>query len=71
MEFAFLDIVLRLIVGIIALFGVTLALRYYDRSSGRSFKDSFQIMKEEPRALATYYGARFIGACILIAIVLA
>ena len=71
MTFAFFDIALRLGMGILALFTTTYALRYYDRSSGRPFRQSFEIMKGEPRALATYYGARFIGVCLLIAVVLA
>lgn len=71
MEFAIFDILIRVIVAIIGIIGARYLLRYFDKLSGFEFKKAFEIMKGDPRALSNYYAGRFIGVCILIAIIIA
>lgn len=60
---------LGILVGLIPV-GVLLGwglLRGLDKLSGVRFEDAFGRISEDPKALAVYYGARFIGVMYLTA----
>jgi hypothetical protein len=50
---------------IVALFTVWGMLRIFDKLGGDDFDDNKNIIETNPLALGIYYGARFLGVCIL------
>lgn len=50
---------------------IVLLLRYLDKSLGIGFKkDVLYELQRDPKALAIYFAARFIGACLLAGLML-
>ena len=50
---------------------IVMLLRYLDKRLGLNFKtEVLYAMQEDPKALAIYFAARFIGACILAGLML-
>lgn len=61
---------LQLVTAIIALLVIWGMFRLLDRGMGHPFADAVEKMYENPMAVALYYGLRFLGACILIGLLL-
>ena len=61
-------LILRLIIAVAAvvlgLIGTWFVLRTFDASSDIDFKKAFNTIERDPKAIAHYYGLRFIG-CLL------
>ena len=53
---------LYFVVGLLVVWGM---LRMFDKLAGGSFSDARAKMAENPMALAVYFGARFLGVCVL------
>lgn len=47
-----------------------LCLKWLDKSNGRPWKDSIKIIRKDSHATAIYYAARWLGACILVGLVM-
>ncbi|MDY0882323.1 hypothetical protein ACFPL7_22300 [Dongia soli] len=56
-----------LLIGLLLVVGKT---RWLDRRAGLPFKDALNEMRKDPRALADYYGRRFLGICLLVSVAL-
>lgn len=67
-------LILRLVIAlaalIIGLIGTWFVLRTFDASSKMDFKESFNEMGKDPKAIATYYGLRFIGVAFMVGFVI-
>lgn len=67
-------LVLRLIIAvaaaIIGLIAVWFVLRTFDASGDIDFKKAFDKMESDPKAIATYYGMRFLGVAILVGFII-
>lgn len=50
---------------VVALFTVWGVLRMFDKLGGDDFDENRNIIETNPMALGLYYGARFLGVCIL------
>ena len=55
------------VVGALALW---LLLRGFDKLNKKPFSETLGDMQHEPKALALYYGMRFVGVCIFFGMVL-
>ena len=53
-----------------ALVLVWLLLRAMDKSGNHKFTSVTETLRQDPMAAAVYYGARFIGACLLVGLVI-
>ena len=65
-EYMIMNVGLDLSYAVIALFVLVLVLRFMDKRNGVVWKDVMEVIKSNALATAIYYGARFVGACILI-----
>jgi len=67
-------LLLRLIIAIcaitISLFGLWFVLRTFDASSKINFKKAFDSIESDPKAIAQYYGMRFIGVSFVVGYVI-
>ncbi|NOQ31523.1 MAG: hypothetical protein GQ570_10400 [Helicobacteraceae bacterium] len=54
-EFALLDTLIRIAMVVIASTLLFMSLRIRDKIAKIDFKESFEIIKKDPRALSTYY----------------
>lgn len=67
-------LVIRLVIAlaalIIGLIGTWFVLRTFDASGNIDFKKSFETMGKDPKAIATYYGLRFIGVAFMVGFVI-
>lgn len=67
-------LILRLVIGlaaaILGLFCIWFVLRTFDASSKIDFKKAFDKMESDPKAIASYYGMRFIGVAFLIGFII-
>lgn len=61
---------LKIAYAMAALFFVTLFLRLLDKSLGVKFSAVWAEISTDPLAAADYMGKRFIGACILVGLLL-
>lgn len=64
-EITIISFVLNMAYLVVALFTLWSVLRIFDQLSGGSFGDAKKLITEEPLSCALYYGARFLGVCIL------
>lgn len=69
-EFMVSGFILRLIVVVIALVVVWAVLRVLDRLTGVRFVSVYHAMATNPLGLGLYLGLRFIGACLLVGLLL-
>ena len=69
-EFMVSGLILRLIVVVIALVVVWAVLRVLDRLTGVRFVSVYQAVATNPLGLGLYLGLRFIGACVLVGLLL-
>ena len=70
-EFMLSGLLLRFIAVVIALVVVWAVLRVLDRLTGvKSFVSLYQAMATNPLGLGLYLGLRFIGACLLVGLLL-
>ncbi len=53
-----------------ALLILFLGLRWLDARNERPWKETIEKIREEPLAASIYYAARWLGACILIGLVM-
>jgi len=53
-----------------ALLMLFVGLRWLDSRNGRPWKETAQLIRSEAHAAAIYYAARWLGACILIGLVM-
>ena len=51
---------------VIGLIGTWFVLRTFDASSKIDFKKAFDNIESDPRAIALYYGMRFIGVAFIV-----
>jgi len=65
-EVLFTSGVYRLAFALLALLGLFLLLRLFDKLSGHSFNTAYSRINDNAQALAVYYGLRFMGACLLL-----
>lgn len=65
-----LRIIISIIAIIIGLIGTWFVLRTFDASSKIDFKKAFDKMETDPKAIASYYGMRFIGVCFVVGFVI-
>lgn len=67
-------VILRLVIAlaalVIALIGIWFTLRTFDSSSEINFKEAFNKIESDPKAMATYYGLRFVGVATMIGFVI-
>lgn len=67
-------LILRLVIAlaalVIGLIGTWFVLRTFDASSKIDFKQAFNTMESDPKAIATYYGLRFIGVAFMVGFVI-
>jgi len=67
-------LILRLIIAIAAailgLIATWFVLRTFDASGDIDFKKAFDKMESDPKAIASYYGMRFIGVAFLIGFII-
>lgn len=67
-------LIIRLVIAlaalVIGLIGTWFVLRTFDASSKIDFKKVFDKMEEDPKAMASYYGMRFIGVCFMIGFII-
>ena len=67
-------LILRLIIAIAAvvlgLIGTWFVPRTFDASSDIDFKKAFNTIERDPKAIAHYYGLRFIGVCFVVGFVI-
>jgi len=62
---------LRIVTALLALWLLGTLLRRYDKRLGIEWKtDVWQRLRTDPMALAVYFGARFVGCCLLLGAVL-
>ncbi|MBU4244510.1 MAG: hypothetical protein KUA35_09080 [Pseudodesulfovibrio sp.] len=54
----------------VALLLLFFGLRLLDARSGRPWTDTIRIIRKDPHATALYYAARWIGACLLVGLLL-
>ena len=73
-EGAALGLTLRLIIAacavILGLIGTWFVLRTFDASSKIDFRQAFNNIERDPKAIAHYYGLRFIGVCFVVGFVI-
>lgn len=67
MEFLGINTAVNLVYALGALFVMFWGLRWLDARSGRPWKETAEKIKEESLASAIYYGARWMGASIVVA----
>ena len=60
-------ILLKIFLGCVAVAGVMLALRLFDKYAGISFREGFDTIETDPKALALYFGLRLVALCIVMA----
>lgn len=65
-EYVILAALLKLGYALAAVIGMVLMLRWLDRRLGLQFSEILGKMREEPSALALYFGARIIAVAIVI-----
>lgn len=58
--------VYRLFFALLALVALFFLLRWFDQLSGKTFKNAYSRIQDDAKALAIYYGLRFLGACLLL-----
>ena len=67
-------VILRLVIAlaalVIGLIGTWFVLRTFDASSKIDFKKAFDTIESDPKAIATYYGMRFIGVAFIVGFVI-
>ncbi len=57
---------------ILAVFALITLLKWMDRTNGVRFgRDILSVIRNDPTATAHYFGARLIGVCILVGLVIA
>lgn len=55
-----------------AVLAIITLLKWFDRTNGVRFgRDILSVIRNDPTATAHYFGARFIGVCILVGLVIA
>lgn len=64
-EITLISFALNMMYLVVALFTVYGVLKVFDRLGGDDFNENKNIIEKEPLALGIYYGARFLGVCIL------
>ena len=64
-EITIISFVLNMVYLVVALFTVWGVLHVFDKLSGGSFSEAKAQIQTNPMALGVYYGARFLGVCIL------
>ena len=57
---------LTLAFAMLALVLVLVVLRLFDMVTGTPFSETKKVIKNDPKAAATYYGLRFLGVCLLV-----
>lgn len=62
-----LDMLVSACYALVALLALFLGLRKLDQRAGRPWAETMDIIREDPRATATYYAARWLGACLVVA----
>ncbi|UTJ05381.1 hypothetical protein [Arcobacter roscoffensis] len=65
-DFILIDFMLKLLAVLVALGVLIVALRAFDKYTKVDFKNSFEGVRNDPKAFALYIGLRFIGVSILI-----
>lgn len=60
----------RLVFAVVAILSLFLLLRLLDHLSGTTFRLTFKRITYDPRSAALYFGLRFLGACILLGLLL-
>lgn len=68
-DFMILATAMKLFYAAIAAAAVVFGLRYFDKSVGIRFSETLALIRQEPRAAATYYAARVIAVCLLVGLV--
>lgn len=69
-EGVILRVIIAVVAAIIGLIGTWFVLRTFDASGRIDFKKAFDKMESDPKAIATYYGMRFIGVAFLIGFII-
>ena len=64
------SIVVKLLTALAALLIVWGMFRLLDKGTGHPFSEAMEKMYESPLAVAAYYGLRFVGACLLVGLLL-
>lgn len=57
---------LTLALALVAVFMVLVVLRVFDWITGKPFYGVREVMLNDPKATAVYYGLRFLGVCMLV-----
>lgn len=65
-----LRLVIALAASVIGLICAWFILRTFDASAKIDFKKAFDKMESDPKAMATYYGMRFIGVAFMIGFII-
>ena len=67
-------VILRLVIAlaalVIGLIGTWFVLRTFDASSGIDFKKAFDKIETDAKAIALYYGLRFLGVAFMVAFII-
>lgn len=67
-------LIIRLVIAlaalVIGLIGIWFTLRTFDSSSQIDFKKAFNKIESDPKAMATYYGLRFVGVAVMVGFVI-
>lgn len=59
--------VLNLVFAVLAVVALVFLLRWFDKQAGVGFTEWIEaVSNENPKALAIYYGLRFLGVCLLV-----
>lgn len=59
-----------LVYALLAMLLLWLGLRYLDKANGRPWIETMDIIRSDSLATSHYYGARWIGACLIIGMLL-
>lgn len=69
-EGVLLRVAIAVVAAIIGLIAMWFVLRTFDASSEIDFKKAFNTMESDPKAIASYYGMRFLGVAILVGFII-
>lgn len=64
------SIAMKVLYGLIAVFGVWLVLRAMDKANNFPWGDALEIIRKDSQALSLYYSVRFAGICFIVAALL-
>ena len=65
-EVLFTSATMTLAFAIVAIVLTLMVLRIFDVLTGAPFHSVREVIREDPKAAALYYGLRFLGVCLLV-----